>query len=127
MEIRISNRVFWAAVFLAGCAILSGRAGSQDAKGKDGTFDTLTVKHLIVVNKDDNPRGFFEMTDSGGAELLLFGTESRKKLSVRAFADNGSAFLTVEDDKNINFVTAKNTKSVDAAQFRKELDDSHEQ
>lgn len=82
--IRVSNRVFWASVFLAGCAILSnnGLAGGQKA----ASFDKITAKTVEIVDRkgvrravisthdeSDNLVGtvFFNMSYGGSSAKLL--------------------------------------------------------
>jgi len=101
-RLRISSRVFWAAVFLIGCAIISRPAPSQDKKkDPDGHFDTITIHQLVLKDSNGSIRGHLGVFPKGEAQLSLFGVnEDSYKYSISLTADSSSSTIGVEDDKN---------------------------
>jgi len=102
-NLRVSNRVFWAAVFLIGCAIISRPAPSQDKKkDPDGHFNTLTVHQLILTDDSGINRGHLGVFPKGEAELTLFGINNDTyKNSISLTADTTSSIIEVSGDKNV--------------------------
>jgi hypothetical protein len=111
MKYRISNRVFWAGVFLAGCAILSGRVGGQSNPDGEATFERLFVREIYLKDtKTGKIRGFFGFTskdnpDGTGIVLQSNDGAAHNTLHMRARPDVG-AIMSVTNDKKVTMVTA---------------------
>jgi hypothetical protein len=87
--------VFWAGVVLAGCAILSGRAGSQNSPSTapttpTGSFDTLTVRQIWIQDAKGRKRGYLGSPKPGMALFSVGVTRPTRNAVEISSSDEGS-------------------------------------
>ncbi len=111
MQYKVSNRVFWAAVFLAGCAVVSGRSQSQNASSqtaKVDTFDTVRLHRLELVDNAGHVRLSAGITKTGGTSVNLYRStapyDATLDISSLPFGEPGTPAGTTTDCVTMSLV-----------------------
>lgn len=100
MRYRVSDRVFWAGVFLAGCALLGNGAGARRAPQ-----DTVEARRFVLVGGDGKQRALLHLEPDGAAALQMTGPGGRTNVVLTTGAQEDPA-LTLLDENGLRPVAA---------------------
>ena len=104
---RVSNRVFWAAVFLAGCGMLSsGVKGREQTKGVFDSIKSTQIEtsQISLVDKDGKTKMLLSFHDNGTPNIEWGMTNASKGVGGRIGVNRNSAFVALRDENDSNVV-----------------------
>lgn len=92
MRYRVSDRVFWAGVVLAGCALLGSGAGARRAPQ-----DAVEARRFVLVGEDGETRAVLQLEPTGAAALRMTGPAGRENVVLTTGAQGENPTLTLFD------------------------------